>query len=123
MFEGPDKRKKKSGIPTAFGITNAVLGVAGKVLGGVAKAGYNALADANNKQHRELAMAEIEPIMFLGGVRPTPGHPLPPLRTAPLNPDELQRFTKACNGLISRGIPLEPYVQRFAARFYIRLNH
>ncbi|MDO8561293.1 MAG: hypothetical protein Q7S05_00505 [bacterium] len=119
MFEKPNR---KPGIPTAFDLTNSALRLLGKGIGVAAKTGYNALEKASNEQFRKSALDEIHSIIYPGAIL-KPGHLLPPLRTTNLTPDEVKGFTRACNGLIDRKIPLEPYIKSFAARFYIRLRN
>lgn len=119
MFEGPDKRKKASGIPTAFGITNRFLGVAGKVLGAAARAGTNAIADANSEQHRKLAMDDIHSIMF--GRTLARGETVPTIvrnpRTHSLGADEWKRYDKAINYLRGHDFVVPGYVAAFDRHF------
>src|SRR3989344_3160772 len=107
-----ERPRNKTNWLSAIGMTNKVLGAAGTVLGAAAKAGGNVLKNANDAQHQELAMAIIEPIMFVGNVRWISGGPRPPFK-ASLNPDERERFIKECNKLTSRGIALDAYVRSF----------
>lgn len=100
------------GFKRTFGLTNAILKVGGKVLGAAAKAGGDALKNANDKQHLEIALDAMETIMF--GRRWLPGTTRPPLRTMPLNNDEIDRFRGAYRRLISKGIPLPQHVAHFA---------
>lgn len=106
MFEEP---KQKSGIPTAFDLTNSALRLVGKGL----KAGFNVVASANDERLRRSALHEIHLIMF--GVDPTPGHGLPPVRplASPLNPGEVGRFKKNGDWLVDHNA-LPDYARRFA---------
>ena len=63
-----ERPKNKSGWWGAIRMTNKVLGVAADVAEAAAKAGGNALKNANDAQRLELARAAIEPIMFVMNV-------------------------------------------------------
>lgn len=113
MFEKP----KRSGIPTAFDLTNLALRGLGKGLGAIAKAGGNVLKNANDEQHRKLAIADIHSIMFPGAVLMRGGAfpPVRDLRTHPLDNDELKRFDTALKTL--RNLNAVPgYIKAFDAR-------
>jgi len=116
MLEKP----RKSGIPTAFGLTNAVLGAAGRVLGAAAKAGGHALSDANNEQHRKLAISDIHSIMFPPGTILMRGGPIPVARdltTDPLDEHELKRFDKSLN-ILRRLNAVPGYIKAFDGKIF-----
>ena len=122
-----EKEKPKNFDPlNPFQVTNKVIGFLGKGLvkgvGAVAKAGHEAYTTARNESIEKQSVEEIHDIMYAGGLRPTPGHPLPTPRITALTHDELSKFTGACNRLIDRGIDLPKYVTDFAGRFYIKLK-
>ena len=119
MSEAPKKPKLDPLNP--FSLTNWTLRKVGTGVGKVAKVGYEMYKEKENERFEEVAVQDIHRVMF-GGIMPTPGHPLPPIRTTPLSSDELKQFTDACNGLLKRGITLPKHVTSFAAHFYIRLK-
>ena len=116
-MEGP---KNKSNWLSPFKLTNKVLGVAGGVLGAAAKAGGNALADADNEQHRKLAIDDIHSIMFPPGTILMRGGSIPVARdltTYPLDEHELKRFDKSLNTL--RRLNAVPgYIKAFDGKIF-----
>lgn len=102
-------------------VTNWVFRKLGQGVGAAARAGYEAYATQRDAKIEKAAVEELHSIMFPGTI-PRPGHPLPPMRTTPLTPDELKRFTHSANSLISMGVPLPGYVASFASRFYVPLK-
>jgi hypothetical protein len=116
-----EKGPKKVNPLDAVSVTNWALKKLGKGLGAAAKAGYEKYSSVRDDQVERQSVEEIHGIMY-PGTRPMPGHPLPPMRTTSLSPDELARFTSAAQRLVDRGIALPPNVTNFASRFYIRLR-
>lgn len=116
-----EKGPKKVNPLDAGSLTNWAFKKLGQGVGAAARAGYEAYATRRDAKMEKVAVEEIHQIIFPGTV-PMPGHPLPPMRTAPLSPDELQRFTRAANSLVDMGVPLPSYVTTFAHRFYISLR-
>jgi len=117
-----ERPKNKSGWWGAIRMTNKVLGVAADVAEAAAKAGGNALKNANDAQRLELARAEIEPIMFVGNVRWIKGQPRPVFKPS-LGPVESDRFAAVCNKWTSKGVVLDKYIRDFAGSLHIEINN
>ena len=118
MFEGPDKRKKASIIPTSSGIAKLALKWAGKGALAAAKVGYNAVSDANTELKRQEAMDNIHIIMF--GKKLKRGDLFPTTVRDPhthlLNPDEEKKYNDAVSFLRKHNV-VPGYIEAFDRNF------
>lgn len=111
--------KKGTNWLNPFTLTNKALGVAGGVLKSAAKVGGDVLKNANDEQHRKLAMDDIHSIMF--GRTLAHGETVPTTvrdpRTHRLDADEWKRYDKAINYLRGHDLAVPGYVATFDSHF------